>query len=185
MDIFHKPLRPLTSVEVKKFWQKVAVGSESECWLWKGSLFEAGYGKFFLQNLDGTWDKFRAHRVSYFICRGEEPAEYQVIHGCDNPPCVNPAHLRKATNYENVQDMIAKGRNPHGDKHWSRRLPERVLRGERNGSAKLTAEIVREIRRRWRNRKKEPVSMYRLGKDYCVSAGYVKRVLDRKAWAHV
>jgi hypothetical protein len=185
MDIFHKPLRPLTSVEVKKFWQKVAVGSESECWLWKGALYDTGYGKFFLQDSDGTWDKFRAHRVSYFIIHGEDPAEYQVIHRCDNPPCVNPAHLRKATNYDNVQDMIAKGRNPHGDKHWARRMPDRVLRGGRNGAAKLTEAVVRAIRSRWDNREKEPISMYRLSKEYQISASHVKNIIDRIAWAHV
>ena len=33
-----------------------------------------------------------------------------VMHTCDMPACVNPAHLRVGTQLNNVRDSIAKGR---------------------------------------------------------------------------
>lgn len=179
-----KELPALSSEEISKFWASVLVGAETECWIFTGFRNESDYGMFGVSR-NGKWQRYRAHRLSYLIASGEDPAEYQVIHSCDTPPCVNPAHLRKATNAENVRDMIAKGRNPHGDTHWARRMPDRVLRGEANGSAKLTAEGVREIRRRWDNRGNEPVSMYRLAKEYGLSNGYVKRLVERQSWVHL
>ena len=35
-----------------------------------------------------------------------------VRHTCDNPCCFNPAHLRRSTQHENIQDAISKGRRP-------------------------------------------------------------------------
>lgn len=56
-----------------------------------------------------------AHRVSLAL-DGRDPGPLDAIHSCDNPPCVNPAHLRPATTRENVADMIAKERG-----HWQNR----------------------------------------------------------------
>lgn len=56
-----------------------------------------------------------------------------VCHHCDNPPCVNPAHLFLGAPTDNMQDMIKKGR-------------QRFRRGADAGAAKLTEDQVREIR---------------------------------------
>jgi hypothetical protein len=56
------------------------------CWLWQGKP-NRGYGEFSLKH-----KSLRAHRVSYIIHNGEIPDELNVLHKCDNPLCVNPAH---------------------------------------------------------------------------------------------
>jgi hypothetical protein len=81
-----------------------------------------------------------AHVVAWILTNGPLPADKPWgLHRCDNPPCCNPGHVFPGTNAENVTDMVAKGRHRHG---------ESDQRGEKNNSAKLTAAIVAEVRRR-------------------------------------
>lgn len=90
------------------FWQHVKVGDPSECWLWTGSKHKQGYGLY------GAGPR-RAHRIAWTLIHGEIPPGLQVLHRCDNPPCVNPAHLFLGTDKDNHQDKAAKGR------HWQQK----------------------------------------------------------------
>jgi len=94
----------MKSVE-ERFWEKVDIGEENECWEWMASKNRAGYGKFRLN--DRTW---RAHRVAWMLTHGPIPEGLCVCHSCDHPRCCNPAHLWLGSVAENNADKNRKGR---------------------------------------------------------------------------
>lgn len=159
-----------------------------DCWGWSGPTHYSGYG--LIAAGDKSRRKFRAHRVSYEIHVGPIPAGLFVCHHCDRPACSNPRHLFLGTHTDNMRDMFAKGRGnvcvPHpsvrGDRNGSRLYPERLVRGEQNQNAKLTADLVREIRARYAA---GGVSTTRLATEYGVSAGAIWQIVRRRTWAHI
>jgi len=89
-----------------RFWTKV--DKSGECWTWTAHRTDKGYGV-----LGGARDgkNAPAHRVSWELANGLIPDGLWVLHSCDNPPCVNPAHLFLGSAADNTADMMAKGRN--------------------------------------------------------------------------
>lgn len=89
---------------MERFWSKV--DKSGECWYWTASRDPKGYGTF---GFEGKVHK--AHRIAYTLAFGEIPAGAHILHSCDNPPCVNPGHLRPGTHTENMQDKVMHGRH--------------------------------------------------------------------------
>lgn len=89
-----------------------------------------------------------------------------VCHRCDNPGCVNPAHLFLGTHADNMRDMQQK------DRH---------ARGERSGRASLTDAAVMEIRRL----AKQGVLQSEIAKQFNTPNGNVSQIVNGKAWKHV
>lgn len=78
---------------------------QDDCWVWVKGANNSGYGLFYTSG-----KKIRAHRFAWELFFGPIPPGLSVLHRCDVPPCVNPDHLFLGTNYDNIQDMIRKGR---------------------------------------------------------------------------
>lgn len=107
------------------------------CWLWQGTTNGYGYGIFLMPGEIPV----RAHRYSYEFFRGKKiPAGKIVMHSCDNPPCVNPAHLRVGTKDENNKDTGNKRRHNYGLDHWNGRLSNAQVAAIRK-STKSTKEL--------------------------------------------
>ena len=103
--------RPETPEQtVTRFWSKIDVRAAGECWEWSGErLTGRGYGRFNIYP-GGKRTSFLAHRYVLPLIGRNIPEGHVVMHSCDNPPCVNPAHLSTGTQAENLRDMEAKGR---------------------------------------------------------------------------
>jgi hypothetical protein len=91
-------------MDLSQFLSKTA--KTGSCWLWLGSVNKDGYGKTKLAGKHMT-----THRLSWIFHRGPIPEGLEVLHTCDNPPCVNPDHLWLGTNLDNQRDAAEKGRH--------------------------------------------------------------------------
>jgi len=137
----------------ERFCDKVAFGPG--CWEWKASLRPNGYGQF-------GWalgDIRYAHRVAWEFTHDSIPQGMQVLHRCDNPRCVNPAHLFLGTPRDNMLDKVAKGRQRGGARLGQ---PRR----------RISDQHIMEIRVR-----AQCGAPYRvLARKYNTSAAYVRRI---------
>lgn len=89
-----------------RFWRYVQ--KTDGCWLWTGNKAGNGYGR--LQAGGKGSPHILAHRLSYEMHHGPISEGLVVMHACDTPSCVNPAHLSAGTHRDNTADMITKGR---------------------------------------------------------------------------
>lgn len=152
------------------------------CWEWPKSRMGSGYGQV-SNRVGGRNVPAYVHRVAHFIATGSLAIGMDVCHHCDNPACINPAHLFEGTAQDNLQDMSSKGRSnrgkklPKGSDHWSVRNPERV-RGSSNGNAKLTEAEVREILA-------SSERGVRLAERFGVTQSLISRIRKGRCWPHV
>lgn len=89
-----------------------------ECWIWLRSI-RAGYGGMTVAGV-----KWRAHRYSYTVFKGEIPEGKLIKHSCDVKLCVNPQHLSTGTNSDNVQEALARNLIPVGEEHHNNKYSE-------------------------------------------------------------
>jgi hypothetical protein len=144
-------------VDDYRFWIK-ARPSETGCWLWTG-VTNGRYG-----NVTRDGKRLLAHRHAYERAFGPIPDGAVVMHACDTPLCVRPAHLSLGTQADNLADARGK-----------RRLR---LDGTYNPAAKLTPEQVIAIRADTRTQRV-------IAAEYGCSQPLVAAIKARKVWAHL
>lgn len=132
------------------------------CWLWMAGRRHFGHGNF---RLNGRG--IAAHRYSWMLYVGPIPPGLWVLHKCDNPPCVNPAHLYLGTSKDNWRDCRERHRHnpPKGERQWA---------------AKLDEDKVREIRRIGKSMTQKAIA-----EQFGVTPGAIGGVLRGANWRHI
>jgi hypothetical protein len=155
--------RPVETISLEdKFWSFVIKKGKDDCWVWLGTLYTQGYGRFYHHSLKET----KAHRVSYLLHFGEIPKNSLICHKCNNHKCVNPNHLYAGTNDDNMKDLSVSG----------------ILKGENNPASKLTENLILQIRKEYL---KSGITTRFLSKKHNVSQGLISKVIRGDCWKHV
>jgi hypothetical protein len=151
----------------QRFWSKVAVSGEDECWPWTGAKHQRqkyGFLRIAQKNI-------YSHRVAYCIANGldlEQIQGFMALHSCDNPSCNNPKHLRLGTAKDNMDDKHKRGRAYYPA-------------GEKCPQSKLSKEEVLEIRKQ----RAEGQKLATLGEKFGVDWAHISMICRRKTWKHV
>lgn len=128
-----------------------------------GARLSTGYGVLTICR-----KPIKAHRQAWVLRHGAIPPNMCVLHGCDNPLCVEPDHLWLGTPSDNVHDMIRKKRY-------------RYCRGEEHGGAKLTEGDVRAIR----GAAAAGESQRSIASRFCVCSETVRKIVIGRNWSCV
>ncbi len=148
-----------------RFWNKV--DKSGSCWQWKAAVFkQGGYGHFRIND-----KSFRAHRLSWELANGQIPDGMCVLHACDNPPCVKPAHLWLGSHAENMADSAQKGRATNAG-----------YKGEDCGNAKLTEQQALFVRAEY---EKGNTTYKALGNEFGVTRQAIFRIVKHLSWSHL
>lgn len=131
----------------------------------KGQTIKGGYKRHYYKGRTEL-----AHRAAYEDKHGPIPTGLVVRHKCDNPPCINPDHLELGTQKQNVADCYERGRAVD-------------IRGVEHHNARLTEEVVLEIKRL-------QLGYYsgqdtELSRRYGVTRSNIGLIRRGKAWKHV
>lgn len=148
---------------MERFYSKVDQRGPDECWPWIGARDSGGYG-----HLRGPGRTMRqATHVSLELDGRPLAPGQKALHSCDNPPCVNPSHLRGGSTVENLHEMTQKGRAYRGG-----------FSGEANGRAVLTASDVASMRQR----RTEGHSLATLARMFGVAKSTAAAVVSGSSW---
>ena len=139
----------------------------TDCILAGGTASGSGHHRVWSEN-----KKCAAHRIAY--CRAHnltlsDIEGFVVMHTCDNPACVNPAHLKLGTQGMNVRDMWEKGRQG-----------VEGMPGSKHPMAKINEDDVR-----WMRTEGKRMKLWQLAAKYGISVPSVSMIMNGRTWKHV
>jgi len=151
---------------VGKFWSKVEIGGDDDCWNWTGARVKDPHGNpsYGEMRIPGHGPA-TAHRIALYLSKLEKKEKWIdtlcVLHSCDNPACCNPSHLRQGTQQENMKDMVSRDRNV--------------------GNKKLTDDQVMQIRHSWA----DGDTAKQLSKTYSITINSVGNIVYGRTWKNL
>lgn len=89
-------------------------------------------------------ERVGTHVEAHKVFKGPVPEGHQVLHHCDNPPCIEARHLWTGTEADNMADRDRKGRNGAHKTKGKPRGPSK-LRGGKHPNSVLTEAKARRI----------------------------------------
>jgi len=166
------PKGPQRRLEQRRadFMSKVAISTESDCWLWTGAQSSNRYGVVHIRPKNTF-----AHRVAYQLFVGPIPSGLLVCHRCDVKLCVRHDHLFLGTTSDNQRDSMSKGRTA------CQRGTQNPAKGEQLWNAKLSPATVRTIRMRFLSGD----TITELAKAYGMSRSSIRAAATAETWSHV
>jgi DNA-binding transcriptional regulator YiaG len=165
---------------LERYWKKVDKNGPNGCWIWKGAATPAGYG----QLASGSTKRNRAvrnlatHIALAIDGRFRPSAQHVAMHRCDNPRCVNPAHLQWGTFQENTDDCRMKGRMAFQRAGTAKIRNPEWERGLYGKQPKLTPEAVKMIR-------SSPHSNSKLAQMLGISTATVRNIKNGRTYKDV
>lgn len=139
---------------IYRFFTKVDIKEEDECWNWLESVDKDGYGRF------SYYDRnLHSSKVSLIIHNGKIPKGIYALHKCDNRKCVNPKHLWLGSQQENLEDRDNKGRG-------------------NISNFKINVDIATKIREDFLN----GLNKRQLFKKYKISSRIIYSVVSNRTW---
>lgn len=138
-----------------KFWSRVEIPDERLCWPWRGEVDRRGYGRF--KTVFAGAQIYHAHVFSLAMATQQAPDGRFAIHKCDNPPCVNPLHLRWGDHEEMRDTEASTGKSwaylvQRAQRRWCVWGWERAMRRAQRKLQRYRQERAREQKReqkRW------------------------------------
>lgn len=170
-----KPLPPVSQADIEKFWTFVdktaGQGPKGDCWTWTSHM-SRGYGVFYVS----MQKMVRSLRFAFLSHTGEDPYPHLVLHTCDNPACVNPAHLYLGDYAQNTKDAIDRNRFHRGPLRDS----SKMRRGSMHPHSKLTENIVEQAR----ILHAEGATATVLAAQFDVTISSMSKILKGEFWKH-
>lgn len=176
----------MTDIRANRDWREYLHSRSSlipfcGCWIWDGPSNEGKNGRGGYGVVAKEQKNYLAHRLAYQLYKGEIPKGKLVCHTCDVRLCINPDHLFLSDAKGNTADMLRKGRdrNPGapGDRNATRKYPG-LVKGERNGRAVLTRELVDEIRAAFAR----GIQQREIAAQYSIGQTQVSRICRGEQW---